>query len=260
MALRATTVSRTGANLIPRTKQSKRGTGGQNRVKSKNLRGTVQRYPECEGGTALLAGEAGEGLPLSWASGDVPGAGHEEDAETGWVPAYGGWKAVEGGKIMLNHITIMGRLTRDPELQRTGTGIAVANFSVAVERDFKDSSGEKKVDFINCVAWRQTGEFVSKYFTKGAMIVVSGRLEMRNWTDSSGNKRVSAEINAERCYFGGSKRDSDGGSAYGGGGSYGGSGNGYSIPGSSCCGYVAPDSNSASDYALLEDDDGQLPF
>lgn len=150
---------------------------------------------------------------------------------------------------MLNTITIMGRLTRDPELRRTGSGIAVANFSVAVERDFKGENGEKKVDFINCVAWRQVGEFVAKYFQKGAMIVVSGRLEMRNWTDSNGNKRVSAEVNAEHCYFGGSKRDSDGG-AYGGNSSYGSYG-GSAVP---------VNADPVSDYALLEDDDGQLPF
>ena len=84
---------------------------------------------------------------------------------------------------MLNHITVMGRLTRDPELRRTGSGIAVTSFTVAVDRDLKNSCGETETDFIDCVAWRQTGEFVSKYFTKGSMIVVSGRLQIRNWTD-----------------------------------------------------------------------------
>lgn len=106
---------------------------------------------------------------------------------------------------MLNSITVMGRLTRDPELRRTGSGIAVTNFSVAVERDFKGENGEKKADFIKCVAWRQTGEFVAKYFKKGSMIVVTGRLEMRDWVDENESKRTSAEINAERCYFGGGK-------------------------------------------------------
>ena len=96
---------------------------------------------------------------------------------------------------MLNHIVIMGRLTRDPEIRRTGTGIAVASFSVAVERDFgKNENSEKETDFIDCVAWRTTGEFVSKYFTKGSMAVVSGRLQMRDWTDRDGNKRTSAEV------------------------------------------------------------------
>ena len=103
---------------------------------------------------------------------------------------------------MLNHITIMGRLTRDPELRRTNGGIAVASFCVAVDRDYsgKDSE-EKETDFIDCVAWRQTGEFVSKYFTKGRVIVVSGRLQIRSWTDKDGNKRRSAEVVADNCYF-----------------------------------------------------------
>ena len=164
---------------------------------------------------------------------------------------------------MLNHITIMGRLTRDPELRRTGSGIAVASFTVAVDRDFGGrDGGEKETDFIDCVAWRQTGEFVSKYFTKGRMIVVSGRLQIRNWTDKEGNKRRSAEVVADNCYFGDSKRESDGGSAsyggntYGGGNAYG----GYSAPAPSYGGYSAPASAPASDFAMLDDDDAQLPF
>ena len=146
---------------------------------------------------------------------------------------------------MLNHITIMGRLTRDPELRRTGTGVAVASFTVAVDRDFggKDG-GERETDFIDCVAWRQTGEFVSKFFTKGRMIVVSGRLQIRNWTDKDGNKRRTAEVVADNCYFGDSKRDGEGGSAYAAP-AFG----GYSAP-------AAP----ASDFAMLSDDDAQLPF
>ena len=141
---------------------------------------------------------------------------------------------------MLNHITIMGRLTRDPELRRTGTGIAVASFTVAVDRDFGGrDGGERETDFIDCVAWRQTGEFVSKYFTKGSMIVVSGRLQIRNWTDKEGNKRRSAEVVADNCYFGESKRNSEGnaygGNTYGGnsygGSSYGGNQGGYGSQG-----------------------------
>ena len=109
---------------------------------------------------------------------------------------------------MLNHITIMGRLTRDPELRRTGNGIAVASFTVAVDRDFADKqSGEKETDFIECVAWRQTGEFVSKYFTKGRMAVVSGRLQIRSWTDKDNNKRRVAEVIADNVYFGDSKKE-----------------------------------------------------
>lgn len=163
---------------------------------------------------------------------------------------------------MLNHITIMGRLTRDPELRRTGSGVAVASFRIAVDRDFAPKDGgERKADFIDCVAWRQTGEFISKYFTKGRMIVVDGRLEMRDWTDKDGNKRTSAEVVVANAYFGDSKRDSDGGNAYGGNSSYGGAGNGgYSAPAPSYGSYSAPASPAASDFAMLEDDDAQLPF
>ena len=176
---------------------------------------------------------------------------------------------------MLNHITIMGRLTRDPELRRTGSGIAVASFTVAVDRDFGSrDGGERETDFIDCVAWRQTGEFVSKYFTKGSMIVVSGRLQIRSWTDKDGNKRRTAEVVADNCYFGDSKRDAEGGSYGGntyGGNSYGGNsygkqggyngGNSYGQqqPGG-FGGYAQPASAPASDFAMLEDDDAQLPF
>lgn len=105
---------------------------------------------------------------------------------------------------MLNHITIMGRLTRDPELRRTDKGTAVASFTLAVDRDF----GDKETDFIECVAWRQTAEFVDKYFSKGRMAVVSGRLQIRSWNDKDGNKRKTAEVVAESVYFGDSKSDS----------------------------------------------------
>lgn len=109
---------------------------------------------------------------------------------------------------MLNHITIMGRLTRDPELRRTGSGIAVTSFTLAVDRDYsgKDNS-EKETDFIDCVAWRQTGEFVDKYFSKGRMAVVSGSLQIRSWTDKDGNKRRTAEVIADSVYFADSKQD-----------------------------------------------------
>ena len=160
---------------------------------------------------------------------------------------------------MLNHITIMGRLTRDPELRRTGSGIAVASFTVAVDRDFSPKDGgEKETDFIDCVAWRQTGEFVSKYFTKGRMAVVSGRLQIRGWTDKDGNKRRTAEVVADNVYFGDSKRDGDSGSSYGGS-TYGG-GNAYSAPAGGFGGYSAPAPAPASDFAMLDDDDAQLPF
>lgn len=119
---------------------------------------------------------------------------------------------------MLNHIIIMGRLTRDPELRRTNSGTAVASFTVAVDRDYSSKNGtEKKTDFIDCVAWQQTGEFISEYFAKGRMIIVDGRLELRDWTDKDGNKRRNAEINVSRAYFGDTRKDSSDGNkaAYG---------------------------------------------
>ena len=167
---------------------------------------------------------------------------------------------------MLNHIVIMGRLTRDPELRRTGSGVAVTSFSLAVDRDFAPKDGgERETDFIDCVAWRQTGEFVSKYFAKGRMAMVSGRLQMRNWTDKDGNKRTSAAVAADNVYFGDSKRDNDGGNSSYSGNAYGGNsygGNAYSAPAPapSYGGYTAPASAPASDFAMLEDDDAQLPF
>lgn len=165
---------------------------------------------------------------------------------------------------MLNHITIMGRLTRDPELRRTGSGIAVASFTVAVDRDYTQQGQEKETDFIDCVAWRQTGEFVSKYFTKGRMIVVDGRLQIRSWKDKDGNNRRTAEINAEHCYFGDSKTDGN----HGNQGGYSAPAPGYSAPagnygsdsqyGGYGGGYAAPAGQ--SDFAMLDDDDGELPF
>ena len=168
---------------------------------------------------------------------------------------------------MLNHIVIMGRLARDPELRRTGSGVAVTSFRLAVDRDFAPKDGsERETDWIDCVAWRQTGEFVSKYFTKGRMAVVSGRLQIRTWTDKDGNKRRSAEVVADNVYFGDSKRDDHAGSAYGGysapAQNYGGSNGGYSAPApaGSYGSYGAPASAPASDFAMLEEDDAQLPF
>lgn len=159
---------------------------------------------------------------------------------------------------MLNHIVIMGRLTRDPELRRTGSGIAVAGFTVAVDRDYSSKDGgEKETDFIDCVAWRQTGEFVSKYFQKGSMIVVSGRLQIRGWTDKDGNKRRTAEVVADNCYFGESKRSNEGNSSPSNG-SYGAYSNNPAP--SYGGGYSAPASAPDSDFAMLDDDDAQLPF
>ena len=166
---------------------------------------------------------------------------------------------------MLNCITIMGRLTRDPELRRTGNGIAVASFTVAVDRDFA-KDGKKETDFIDCVAWRQTGEFASKYFKKGSMIVVSGRLQIRNWNDKDGNKRKTAEVVADNCYFGSSKGEStQGGNTQAGsygntGADYSGyDGSGYPETGAMLRSYGAPQ-YPVNDYAVTEDDDGQFPF
>ena len=148
---------------------------------------------------------------------------------------------------MLNHIVLMGRLTRDPELRRTGSGVAVANFTIAVDRDFSGrDGGEKETDFIECVAWRQAGEFVSKYFTKGRMIVVSGRLQVRKWKNKEGENRYTTEVVADNCYFGDSKREESNSNSYGGG---------YNSP-------ALPQyaSTPTSDFAMLDDDDAQLPF
>ena len=148
---------------------------------------------------------------------------------------------------MLNHIVLMGRLTRDPELRRTGSGVAVASFTLAVDRDFASQGGEKETDFVDIVAWRSTAEFVSKYFTKGRMAVVSGRLQIRNWQDKEGNKRRSAEVVADNVYFGESKRDSIGASGFD-----------QTAPAVS---YQAPASPAASsDFSALMDDDPDLPF
>ena len=179
---------------------------------------------------------------------------------------------------MLNHIVLMGRLTRDPELRRTGSGIPVTTFTLAVDRDFSNNkeTGEKETDFIDIVTWRNTAEFVAKYFTKGRMAVVSGRLQIRNWNDKDGNKRRSAEVVADNVYFGDSKRDGAPGGfdqsysqpsyqqpAYGGG-SYGGqSYGGYNSQpayGAPSYGQSAPAPAPVSDFAMLEDDDSELPF
>ena len=139
---------------------------------------------------------------------------------------------------MLNKIFIMGRLTRDPELRRTQTGTPVASFSLAVDRDFKDkSTGERTTDFIDVVSWRNTAEFVSRYFTKGRMAVVEGRLQMRDWTDKDGNKRRSAEVVADQVYFGDAGKKDDAPTTFGG---------------------MSYQNN--DDFQELPDDDGKLPF
>ena len=156
---------------------------------------------------------------------------------------------------MLNHIVLMGRLTRDPELRRTGSGVAVASFSLAVDRDFQSKeTAEKAVDFIDIVAWRNTAEFVSKYFSKGRMAVVSGRLQIRTWKDKEGNNRRTAEVVADNVYFGDSKREGGNTSSFGGGYS---NDYGYSAPAAQSYSAPAP---AASEFSMLEDDDSDLPF
>lgn len=140
---------------------------------------------------------------------------------------------------MLNKIFIMGRLTRDPELRTTNSGTSVASFSLAVDRNYKGADGEKETDFIDCVAWRQTGEFAAKYFTKGRMTVVEGRLQIRPWTDKEGNNRRSAEVIVDNMYFGDSKRDGDTGGAR---------------PAS------GPVNVSANDWQEVDEDEGDMPF
>lgn len=115
---------------------------------------------------------------------------------------------------MLNKIFIMGRLTRDPELRRTQNGTAVAGFALAVDRDYKNADGTKETDFIEVVAWRSSAEFVSKYFTKGRMAIVEGRLQIRDWTDKDGNKRRNTEVVANNVYFGDSKKEGDSSGGY----------------------------------------------
>ena len=150
---------------------------------------------------------------------------------------------------MLNQIIIMGRLTRDPELRRTQSGTAVTSFTLAVDRDFKSQSGEKETDFIDVVAWRSTAEFAAKYFTKGRMAIVEGRLQIRPWTDKEGNSRRSAEVVADNIYFGDSKRDSAGDMG------------GYSAPAytAPAGGYSAP-VGGPSGFAEIDEEDGDLPF
>lgn len=151
---------------------------------------------------------------------------------------------------MLNHIDIMGRLTRDPELRRTASGISCVNFTLAVDRDYSGKDGgEKETDFIDCVAWRSTADFVSKYFTKGRMAVVSGRLQVRKWKNKDGENRYSTEVVADNVYFGDSKKEASGGNSNGG--NYG----GYNAPG-----YSELPTAPAQDFEMLDDDDAQLPF
>ena len=146
---------------------------------------------------------------------------------------------------MLNHIVIMGRLARDPELRHTQSGTSVANFTLAVDRDFKDkNTGERATDWINVVAWRSTSEFAARCLSKGRMAVVEGRLQIREWTDQDGSRRTTAEVVADNVYFADSRRDGDGG-GYGGGRP---APPNYGVP------------SGGGQFAELADDDGDLPF
>ena len=141
---------------------------------------------------------------------------------------------------MLNKIVLMGRLTRDPELRRTGAGKSVVNFSLAVDRDFKGQNGEKETDWIDCVAWRGAAETVCKYFAKGRMMIVVGRLQIRDWTDKDGNKRRSAEVQVETVYFGDSKHEGQ-----------------SQNTGTS---YAPPPPGGNNDFTEIGEEDGELPF
>ena len=144
---------------------------------------------------------------------------------------------------MLNRLILMGRLTRDPELRRTQSGKAVTSFTLAVERDFKTENGERETDFIDCVAWETTAEFVSKYFTKGRIAVASGRLQIRDWTDNTGNKRKAAELVADNVYFGDSKKETDSSAAP-----------------QNDRPYTETAPAAAADFSMLEGEDTELPF
>lgn len=141
-------------------------------------------------------------MPALWAGLN----GQAEEVVQHGMLQRSGEKAQKGVRELLNHSVLMGRLTRDPELRRTGSGIAVASFRVAVDRDYAQAGQERKTDFFDCIAWRQVGEFVAKYFRKGSMIVVEGRLEQRTWEDREGSRHTSVEINAENVYFGERKK------------------------------------------------------
>jgi len=153
----------------------------------------------------------------------------------------------------MNNVVLMGRLARDPELRHTQSGLPVVSFTVAVDRRFNKETNERQADFIDCVAWRGTAEFVSKYFAKGRMIAVQGRLQVREWQDKDGNRRWSTEVQADNVYFTGSKQDSGGGSGGGGYAPF----NDKDAPPIDA-GYSDP--AQGSDFAELDEDDGELPF
>ena len=157
---------------------------------------------------------------------------------------------------MLNRVILQGRLGSDPELRTTPNGVEVATVNIAVDRDRKDANGERQTDWVTIVAWRNTAKFLSTYFQKGRMVLVEGRLQMRNYTDRDGNKRTAAEVVADNVYFGDSRRDADNGGY-----------NNYSAPAYNAApSYSAPAPNdgtpapSGDHFAELSEDDGELPF
>ena len=151
---------------------------------------------------------------------------------------------------MLNKIFLQGRLVADPELRQTQGGVPVATCRIAVDRDFKSKeTGERETDFITVVAWRATAEFISRFFTKGRMAVVEGRLQIRNYTDRGGNKRTAAEVVADNVYFGDSRRDGDSGGGYS-----------YAPPARTAAPNYGTPAPAGDQFAELSEDDGELPF
>ena len=164
----------------------------------------------------------------------------------------------------MNRVELVGRITKDPEVKMTTSQTAYCNFTVAVDRKFKDQNGERQADFINCVAWRQTANFIGKYFHKGSMMVVSGRLQSRKWQDREGNNRTSWEVNADNVYFGESRAsaNSNGGSYSRDEGSYANNNysNSYSNSGSYDSGRSSAPAPASNTFVELDDGDGELPF
>ena len=160
---------------------------------------------------------------------------------------------------MLNHITIQARLVRDPELRRLPSGKSVASVSVACDRDFTKEGGEKETDFIDIVAFGKTADHLASYYTKGKMIIVSGRLQIRTWIDKEGAKRRNAEVVADSVYFGDSKKTSEGNPTYQPQSFSQASQNAYAETEALIAKYKAQGANESA-FALLEDDDAQLPF
>ena len=148
---------------------------------------------------------------------------------------------------MLNTICVAGRIVRDIELRRFGDGTPVTSFTIACERDYKDKNNKRETDFIDVVAFKKTAEFVSKYFSKGRMAIISGRLQIRDWTDKEGNKRRSAEVLADNVYFGDSKQDGQRAAAPAGG---------VTVAPMAAAGVTV----TPPQFAELEDNDDQLPF